>query len=867
SPANARFGDRLRQLRQASGLTQGELAERAGLSVRGISDLERGARARPQRETLLRLLDALNPSPSDRRALLAAARTLPPPRPDEALAAPHPSSGAAPAVPAMPGPLFGREREIAILRELLADDASRITTLTGPGGAGKTRLAIAAAHDPGIIAAFPDGIAFVDLAPVRDPALVPSRIAATLGIRQAAGETPLDALARRIAGQRRLLILDNCEQVLDAAPALATLSAACPRLALLATSREPLRLRAERVVPVPPLALPASADAVDLGQSPAIALFVARARAADPAFALTAEDAATVAAICARLDGLPLALELAAARIPLLPPEALLARLDHRLPLLTGGARDLPDRQRTLRDAIAWSYDLLDPAEQRLFRRLAVFAGGFTLEAAEDVGGDDPWASGGVGCASGGEGGEQERTSFPLLPLSAAPPPEAQPSPPPALDLLASLVGKSLVHRVEGSGGAPRYAMLETIREYAAERLAGDPEANEVRASLLAHLHALASAADLQRRDATFDARLASLADEEVNLRAAIDWALRGDPEGALGLLDVLGAYWFHRGQATEGLRLIEAALAIGTETDTRQRARVLRHAAWLGLTTGDFARAARLGAASRAMAARLGDAREVAAAGIVEGSAAQSQGDTARATALLEESLAAFDALGDVWGTLACLSALGIVALDRGDAAASAALYERSLAIVERHHGSARDRAAVLCNLAEAHRYLGQHDRALEEASAALALAESVGAPLAMAGSLQVLSRLALERGEIARATRSMRDALRLWQEAGDRWSIATALEAAAMLSAVAGRPEDAARLLGAASALREAIAAPASSAATAERDHLQDDLRSRLGSDFPRWWSAGHLLSPDEAIAIIIELDDALEPDTEPA
>jgi ATP/maltotriose-dependent transcriptional regulator MalT len=266
-------------------------------------------------------------------------------------------------------------------------------------------------------------------------------------------------------------------------------------------------------------------------------------------------------------------------------------------------------------------------------------------------------------------------------------------------------------------------------------------------------------------------------------------------------------------------------------------------------------------------MAARLGDGREVAAAGIVQGSAAQSQGDTARATALLEESLAVFDTLGDVWGTLACLSALGIVALDRGDAAASATLYERSLAIVERHHGSARDRAAVLCNLAEAHRYLGQHDRALEEASAALAIADSVGAPLAMAGSLQVLSRLALERGEFARATRSMREALSLWHEAGDRWSIAAALESAAVIPAALGYPADAARLLGAASALREAIAAPASDAAAAERDRLRDELRSRLESDLPRWWAAGRLLAPDEAIAIITALDDGLARDVNPA
>src|SRR5829696_3791036 len=433
----ASFGNLLRHLRSAAWLSQEELAQRSGVSVRGISDLERGARSAPRLETVRLLADALDVDQASRAALLAAAR------PD--IARRGATDREKPAFFSVPTPLtrlIGREAEVEALRTTLRRDDVRFVTLTGAGGTGKTRLAIAVAVEMGDD--FPDGVVFVDLSLLTDPALVVPTIATTLGVREVVGQRLLETLGEVLAASRMLLLLDNCERVIEVAPEITTLLAASPGLTVLATSREPLHVRGEREFPVLPLPLPATTPIVELGQFasvPAIALFVERAEASQPDFTMTAENVAAVAAVCRRLDGLPLAIELAAARVKVLPPQALLARLEHRLPLLTGGGRDLPARQRTMRDAIAWSYDFLTSEQKRLFRHLAVFAGGFTLDGAEAVAAPDGSLA--------------------------------------VLDSVVALVEQSLVRQMPGNEVEPRYHMLETVREFAVEQLTSSGEADE----------------------------------------------------------------------------------------------------------------------------------------------------------------------------------------------------------------------------------------------------------------------------------------------------------------------------------------------------------------------------------------------------
>src|SRR5829696_6067696 len=447
--SSATFGMLLRQLRLAAGLTQEGLAERAGVSARGVQDLERGVRLAPRAETLRLLADALDLDAAARSTLITAAH------PELQTS---PSSTASPErlcpPPIPPTPLVGREQEVAsacaLLRRPDGEAGTKLLTLTGPGGVGKTRMALALAAE--LAPEFADDVAWVELAPVRDPDLVAAAVARALGVHETGDQPVAEALVAFIANRRLLLVLDNLEHVLAAAPLVAQLLAAGPRLTVLATSRARLRLRGEQELPIPPLAVPVTDETPPplegLAGVAAIRLFTERAQEVLPDFALTAENAASVAAICRRLEGLPLALELAAARIKLLPPAALLSRLERRLPLLSGGARDLPHRQQTMRDAIAWSHDLLTADEQAVFRRLAVFAGGFTLDAAD-------WVAGAQGRRVAG--------AFSPPPHYAATPPPIIPS---VLDVVASLSDQSLVRSLSPTGSEPRLALLETIREY-----------------------------------------------------------------------------------------------------------------------------------------------------------------------------------------------------------------------------------------------------------------------------------------------------------------------------------------------------------------------------------------------------------------
>ncbi len=642
------FAELLIRLRLAAGLTQEALAERTQLSVAAISTLERGARQAPRRETVRRLGDALGLGPDDRAALLAAAVR---PRTIGSYAAPLAVLATASSLPASLTSFVGRDRELAAVGLLIAE-GRRLLTLTGPGGVGKTRLAIEAAR--GVAQNFAGAVGFVDLTAANAPALVPQAVAAALGVREAPGRTLSETIAATIGERALLLVLDNCEHVLAASGELAAaLLRACPSLVVLATSREPFHMRGEQRYPVAPLAVPP--DAAPAGRSlkapdaqpSAVRLFVDRARTVLPDFSLTGANAGAVYAICRQLDGLPLAIEIVAAQVQLLAPEQIAERLSSRLTAVVGSARDLGSRHRTLQAMIDWSHELLRSREQALLRRLAVFAGGWTLDAAEAVCSDE------------------------LLLAEAV------------LDTLAALVDKSLVV-ADTAAQVARYRLLESIREYAREALTAATELDRFGRRHLAHYAELAEVAAPELRGPAQIAWLQRLDDEHDNLRTALRWgADRGETEFALRLACTLAPFWDARGHLSEGRRWLQTLLAMqpAASLPARLRAQALLAAGRLAQWQTQLEEAAAVLEECLAIARPLADGGLTAEALLYLGAVRRQQGDFALSVVLTEEGLALFRAAHDRTGEGLALLTLGVTVRFQGDAERSITLLEQSLA------------------------------------------------------------------------------------------------------------------------------------------------------------------------------------------
>lgn len=810
-------GHWIKSRRKALDLTQAGLATRASCSIETVRKIEAGA-LKPSRQLAEVLAEALQVPPDERPAFVRFARTEAGLSPMPTSAPPGIQAGLSPTNLYRPPTSFiGREREVARVRELLARDDVRLLTLTGPPGIGKTRLSIEAASGMG---GFEDGLFFVPLAPVGDSELVVPTIARILEVREQRGQGLLAALAAYLRDRHMLLVLDNFEQVTQAGPVLAELLLAAPRLKILVSSRAVLRIYGEHSLLVPPMSLPAEGEAPRarrMVEYEAVRLFVTRAQAARPDFELTEENAPQVAGICARLDGLPLAIELAASRVRTLSPAGLLSRLGSKLDLLSAGMRDLPPRQQTLRGAVDWSYDLLGEEERALLRRVSVFVGGCTLEAAEE-------------CAGVGE---------PVLPRDDV------------LSLIESLLDKSLLRRDE-SGGEPRFWMLEIIRDYGLEKLEESGEAVALRQMQASYFLAMVEQAEPELQGQGQAGWLARLESEHENLRAVIRRSLdAGDIDTAARLGGGLRRFWYLRGHLTEGRRWLEEILAHGSSLSPDLRAGTLHAVGTLAWSQGDYPSARHFFEESLQIRRELGDTHGIADLLNNLGVVALPQGDVDAARAMHEESLALFRELGDRWGASMALANLGLVALHRQDCDAAGALLTESLQI-RRSLGDKQSIAQSLNNLGTVMRCKGQYDLAYELHGESLEIFVELEDRWSIALCHANMGFARLSQGRYIEARGLLREGLSLFRELDVRQGVATCIEGLAAVEGRLDHPDRSARLYGAAAALREEIGVPLPP--TERPDYERHLSAARASSDPARFsaaWSRGRVMSLESAIA----------------
>jgi predicted ATPase len=773
---------------------------------------------------LSRLAEALALSPADREALLRASGRLGPSSQDGT--EPAPAAVSVPyGVPGYLTGLLGRGRDEAHVARLLRRPEMRLLTLLGPGGVGKTRLAVQIATQVG--ESFPDGVAFASLAPIRDPALVLATIAQAVGVGET-GDAPLErSLILALRNRRMLLILDNCEHLLEAAPLVADVIGRCRGVQVLATSRARLRIQGEHVHQVRPLPVPEQLPSAEEAlEWPSVALFVERAQAVRPDFDLTAEYLEPVVRICRRLDGLPLALELAAARVAALPPAALLERLEERMSLLTNGARDAPARHQTLQGTIAWSYDLLDPGEQRLFRWLSVFRGGWTIQTAEAV------------CAVplAGDDGTSEQRSI--------------------LDALFALIEHSLIQLTEEAPGEPRYIMLETIASFAAEQLLASGEAAEAREHHAQVFLRLAEEAEeflvspdrlpwLRRLDLELD-----------NLRAALTWSASPEGEAELGLriTGSLSWYWYLRGHLHEGARWGERLLSISPgagQAVTPGHARASFAMGGTGIMLGEAATARPFLERSLALSRAGVDAHRLVHTLSMLGLTLTSLGEYAAAVALYDESIALARQGGKRWMEGYVLTNKGAALVLLGQSELADALYRTSLAVFEElNDGWGRGIALrALAGLAVDKGDLPAA-RALYEQS--LPHFRQTGDTRGLAQALLALGKTALRDGDPAYAQKIFAEAVVRWREVGISAGIVRCLAGLARVAAAQGALEQALRLYAAATTQAQRIGVVYSSTDQAEHDRTIADLRARVddAEAVEAAWATGRSLTLDQAI-----------------